>query len=104
VRRSRRGLVDGVVNDFEDAVVQTPLHRVADVHVRALPNTLETLELLDFRSVVVDGTSLDSAQIFRSSWSGMRVKFIVENEVKIILENAPADNVFLSTFGLKLQF
>jgi len=24
----------------------------------------------------------------------MRVKFIVENEVKIILENAPADNVF----------
>jgi len=34
----------------------------------------------------------------------MRVKFIVENEVKIILENAPADNVFLSTFGLNSNF
>jgi len=51
--------------DFEDAVVQTPLHRVADVHVRSLPNTLEALELLDFRSVVVGGSSLDSAQVFR---------------------------------------
>ncbi len=41
-------LVDGVVDDLEDAVVQPPLHRVSDVHVRALPHALETLELLDF--------------------------------------------------------
>ena len=58
-------LIDGVVDDLEDAMVKTPLHRVADVHVRAFADALEPFELLDFRGVVVGGASFDSVQVFR---------------------------------------
>jgi hypothetical protein len=34
----------------------------------------------------------------------MRVKFVFESEAEIVLENAPADNVFISTFGLDINF
>jgi hypothetical protein len=34
----------------------------------------------------------------------MRVRFGGKNEVEIVLENAPADNVFLSTFVLGFDF
>ncbi len=41
-------LVDGVVDDLENAVMQTALHRVADVHVRAFSDAFKAFELLDF--------------------------------------------------------
>ena len=63
--KARESLIDGVVNDLEDAVVKPALHRVADVHVRAFANTLEAFELLNFGGVVGGGTSLDSAEVFR---------------------------------------
>ena len=63
--KTGQGLVDGVVNDLEDAVVKTALHGVADVHVGAFADTLEAFELLNFGGVVCSGTSLDFAQYFR---------------------------------------
>ena len=63
--KAGQGLVDGVVDDLEDAVVKTALHRVADVHVGAFADTLEALELLDFGGVVFGGASLDFTQVFR---------------------------------------
>ena len=50
--------VDTVIHDFENAVVQTAFIRVADIHVRAFPHALETLEFLNFGGVVNFGASL----------------------------------------------
>ena len=44
--------VDRVIEHFENAVVQTAFVRVTDIHPRALPNRLETLEFIDLGGVV----------------------------------------------------
>ena len=40
-------LVDGIVENFENAVVQAVLIGIADVHAGSLPDGLEALELID---------------------------------------------------------
>ena len=52
------GLVDGVVDDLEHEVVQTPFGGVPDVHAGTLPNGLETLEDLDVFRAVFRGLGL----------------------------------------------
>ena len=49
-------LVDGVIQNFENAVVQAALVGVADVHAGALANRLQTFEFIDFGSVVFLGS------------------------------------------------
>ncbi len=49
---ARQGFVDTVVRDLVDAVVKTAYRRVANVHRRTLPNSLDSLENRDVRSVV----------------------------------------------------
>ena len=45
-------LIDGVIEHLKDAVVETALIRVSDVHAWALTNCLETFEFVDLgRSV-----------------------------------------------------
>ena len=46
-------LVDGVVDDLENAVVKAAFVGVADVHIGAFTNTFEPLQFLDFRCVIV---------------------------------------------------
>lgn len=46
------GFVDGVVDDFEDAVVDAAFVSVADVHVGAFADAFEAFEFLNFGSVV----------------------------------------------------
>ena len=40
--------VDGVVENFEDAVMQSAFVRIANVHSGAFPNGLQTLQLINF--------------------------------------------------------
>ncbi len=47
-----QAFVNGVVDDFEDAVVQTAFGGVPDVHVRSLADTFEAFEFLDLGGVV----------------------------------------------------
>ena len=48
-----QGLIDGVIDHFEDHVVQAgAVRRITDIHPRAFANRLETLELLNARFVV----------------------------------------------------
>ena len=49
---AREGLVDGIVDDLVDEVVQAALAGRADVHARALANSLEPLEDRDRAGVV----------------------------------------------------
>ena len=42
-----QGLIDRVVDEFENEVVQAPLARIADVHARPLAHGLQTFEDLD---------------------------------------------------------
>ena len=44
--------VDRVVENFENAVMQTALVRVADIHARAFPDRFQTLEFIDLGGVV----------------------------------------------------
>ncbi len=44
--------VDGVVQHLENAVVQTALVRVADVHARAFSNGFQTLKFIDLGGVI----------------------------------------------------
>jgi hypothetical protein len=44
VSATGEGLVDGVVDHLENEVVETSRARRADVHARAQPDRLETLE------------------------------------------------------------
>jgi hypothetical protein len=50
--------VDGVVEDFGDAVMEGALIGAADVHARLLADGFETLEFAEFGRVVGIGTSL----------------------------------------------
>ena len=45
-------LVDGVVEDFENAVMETALIGIADVHPGALADGIKALELIDLSRVV----------------------------------------------------
>ena len=45
-------LVDGVVEDLENAVVETALVGVADIHAGALANGIKALELVDLGGIV----------------------------------------------------
>jgi hypothetical protein len=45
--------VDGVVQHFEDAMVQAPLIGVADVHARALADSFQPLQFIDLGGVVL---------------------------------------------------
>ena len=49
---ARQGLVDGVVDDLVDEVMQPTVARGPDVHARALPDGLQTLEDGDVLGVV----------------------------------------------------
>jgi hypothetical protein len=49
-------LVDGVVEHLKDAVVQTPLIGIADVHARAFANRLKALQLVDLGSSILLAT------------------------------------------------
>ena len=44
--------INGVVDDFEDAVMQTTFASVPDVHVRSLADTFKAFEFLDLGGVV----------------------------------------------------
>jgi hypothetical protein len=53
IAKPAQRFVDGVVNDFEDEVVQPALAGVADVHTGPLANRIESLEDLDLAGEVV---------------------------------------------------
>jgi hypothetical protein len=44
--------VDRIVENFENAVMQTAFVRIADVHSGALPDCFEALQFVDLRGVV----------------------------------------------------
>ena len=44
--------VDRVVEHLEDAMMQPTFVRVADIHARAFPDRLQTLEFIDLGGVV----------------------------------------------------
>jgi hypothetical protein len=46
------GFIDGIVDDFENAVVKAPLEGIADVHIGAFADAFEALEFLNFRRIV----------------------------------------------------
>jgi hypothetical protein len=47
-----QGFIDGVIDDFEDAMVEAAFESIADVHVRAFTDAFEAFEFLDFGGVV----------------------------------------------------
>jgi hypothetical protein len=59
-------LVDGIVEDLEDAMVEAAFIRGADVHAGALADAGEAFELVDFRGVV---------EIEGDVWEGGKVIF-----------------------------
>jgi hypothetical protein len=46
------GFIDGIIDDFEDAVVKATFEGIADVHIRAFAHTFEAFEFLNFRRIV----------------------------------------------------
>ena len=49
---SRKMFVDGIVQHFEDAMVQSAFVRVADIHPGTLADSLQTFELVDLRRII----------------------------------------------------
>ena len=47
-----QGFINGVVDDFVDQVVQSPLTSASDVHAGSLANRLKTFQDLDIAGVV----------------------------------------------------
>jgi hypothetical protein len=56
---SGEGFVDGVIDNFEDAMVEAAFEGIADVHVGAFTDAFEAFEFLDFGGIVgIVGDSL----------------------------------------------
>jgi hypothetical protein len=49
-------LVDGIVQNLEDAVVQATLIGIANVHAGPLPDRLESLQFVDLRRAILLAT------------------------------------------------
>ena len=68
------GFVDGVVDHFENAVMEPALMGVANVHVWAFPYTFQAFQLLNFRGVVVVYAFVIYGTIFGV---GLRIHIVV---------------------------
>jgi hypothetical protein len=46
------GFIDGIIDDFENAMMKAAFESIADVHIGAFTDTFEALEFLNFRRIV----------------------------------------------------